>query len=395
MTGPLTGYRILDLTSMISGPLCTQILGDQGAEVIKVERPGDGDHVRAGGNRQGGLAAAFLNNNRNKRSLALDLKQPQGREVLKRLAASCDVLVQNFRPGVVDRLGIGEADIRAVAPAIIYVSISGFGETGPYAQKPTYDPIVQALSGLASVQGGSDRRRPRLVRTILPDKLTAVTASQAITAALLARERSGQGQHVRLSMLDAVVSFLWASDMGGQTFVDETVSEQQAASFIDLIYETQDGYMSVSVMSDREWQAFCQAAERPEWLEDPRFKTPALRDRNIDDRLALIQERLATRSTAEWLAILEGAGVPCAPVLTRNALLAHPQFQASEIVVERDHPHAGRLRQALAAARFERTPTGIRHGAPKLGEHTQEILAELGLTTEEIDALRRDKVVEG
>ncbi len=395
MTGPLTGYRILDLTSMISGPLCTQILGDQGADVIKVERPGSGDHVRAGGNRQGGLAAAFLNNNRNKRSLALDLKQPQGREVLKRLAAGCDVLVQNFRPGVVDRLGIGEADIRAVAPAIVYVSISGFGETGPYAQKPTYDPIVQALSGLASVQGGSDQRRPRLVRTILPDKLTAVTASQAITAALLARERSGQGQHVRLSMLDAVVSFLWASDMGGQTFVGETVSEQQAASFIDLIYETKDGYMSVSVMSDREWRAFCQAAERPEWLEDPRFKTPALRDRNIDDRLALIQERLATRSTAEWLDILEGAGVPCAPVLTRNALLEHPQFQASKIVVESDHPHAGRLRQALAAARFDRTPTKIQRGAPKLGEHSQEILAEIGLTPDEIDALRRDTVVEG
>ena len=173
-----------------------------------------------------------------------------------------------------------------------FVSISGFGESGPYAAKPTYDPIIQAISGLASVQGGSDANRPRLVRTILPDKLTAITASQAITAALLARERTGIGQHVRLSMLDSVIAFLWSSDMGGQTFVGKAVSEQRAASFIDLIYQTKDGYMSVAVMGDHEWAALCRAVDRPEWLEDPRFATPELRDRNIDDRLSLIQDVL-------------------------------------------------------------------------------------------------------
>ncbi len=393
--GPLTGYRIVDLTTMISGPFATMMLGDQGADVIKVEAPGGGDHVRAGGHRSGGLAANFLNNNRNKRSIAVNLKNPKGREILLRLAAGADVFVQNFRPGVVERLGVGEADIRAVRPDIVYVSLNGFGESGPYAAKPVYDPIIQAASGLASVQGGSDDDPPRLVRTILPDKLTAVTAAQAITAALLARERGGAGQHVRLSMLDAVMAFLWSSDMGGQTFVDKPVSAQRAASFIDLIYATLDGYISVAVMSDREWLALTRALERPDWLEDPRFTTPALRDENIDARLSLTQELLKTRTSAEWLARLEAAGVPCAPVLTRNELIQHEQVAASAILVESDHPHAGRLRQARPAARFDMTPPGIRLGAPLLGEHSDEILGELGVNRDEITALRADGVIDG
>ncbi|MHA1569434.1 MAG: CaiB/BaiF CoA transferase family protein, partial [Alphaproteobacteria bacterium] len=343
----------------------------------------------------GGLSANFLNNNRNKRSITIDLKNERGREVLLRLAAGADVLVQNFRPGVVERLGIAEPDVRAVAPDIVYVSISGFGETGPYAQKPTYDPIIQAVSGLASIQGGSDQARPRLVRTILPDKLTAVTASQAITAALLARARGGEGQHVRLAMLDAVLAFLWPSDMGGQTFVDRPVSAQRAASFIDLIYQTKDGFMSVAVMGNREWAALAQALERPEWLEDERFKTPALRDSNIDDRLTMIQEVLATRATDEWIELLEPAGVPCAPVLTRNDLLEHPQVTANGIIVETEHDHAGRLRQTRAAARFEKTPAEIRFGAPLLGEHTDDILAEIGLSRADIDGLRGAEIVGG
>ncbi|HJQ60802.1 MAG TPA: CoA transferase, partial [Vineibacter sp.] len=292
------------------------------------------------------------------------------------------------RPGVVDRLGVGEAAIRAVAPKIIYVSISGFGESGPFSGKPVYDPIIQALSGLASVQGGSDAVRPRLIRTIVPDKVTAITAAQAITAALLARERTGEGQHVRLSMLDAIVAFLWSSDMGAQTYVGRAVSQQRAASFIDLIYETKDGHMSVAVMTNEQWAALARAVDHPEWLDDPRFATTELRDLNIDARLELIQSVLIGRTTADWMSILDPAGVPCAPVLTRSQMIDHPQIAATGIIVENDHPRAGRLRQTRNAARFSGTSPEHRRGAPLLGEHTYDVLREAGFSNTEIDRLR-------
>ena len=369
---------------MLTGPWATSILGDQGADVIKVEVPGVGDHTRSAGADRGGLPVNFLNINRSKRSLTLNLKNQQGVSILKRLAATADVFVQNFRPGVVERLGIGEPDIRKVSPTVIYMSMSGWGEHGPLAQKPVYDPVIQALSGLTTIQAGSDDARPRLIRTILPDKLTAVVASQAITAALLTRERTGKGQHVRLSMLDAVLNFLWASDMGGQTYVDDPVSNQAAASFIDLIYETKDGYMTVSTMGNKEWLALSRAFERPDLLKDPRFKTPRLRDQNVNERLALVQAELKTKTTAKWLEIFEKEEVPAAPALTRQEMIEHPQVTASEILVEYDHPVAGRLRQTRTAARFEGTPPGPPQGAPRLGEHNTEILMELGLSEDEI-----------
>lgn len=394
MSGPLSGYRVIDLTQMIAGPLATMILGDQGADVIKVENPAGGDYVRRAANRRSGFSAAFLNNNRNKRSIALNLKHEQGIHLLLELARNADVFVQNFRPSVAERMGLGENIVRSVCPDIVYVSIAGFGFDGPYAQRPVYDPLIQSLSGLTTIQAGSDGAKPRLVRTILPDKLTAVTASQAITAALLAREKTGEGQHVKLSMLDAVIAFLWNSDMGSQTFVGGELPQQQAASFIDLIYETADGHISVAVPQDSEWHALTKALDRPEWLDDDRFKTPALRDENINERLALIQETLLTRGTREWLERLENEGVPCAPVLTRNEMVDHPQIMANDIVQSYEHPHAGTLRQARPAARFNRTPTASQKGAPLLGEHTYELLGEIGLTEVEIERLiSRDIVV--
>src|SRR5438132_1061099 len=387
MPGPLHGFRIVDLTSNVSGPLATMILADQGADVIKVEAP-DGDSTRSGANRRGGFSAGFLNNNRNKRSIALDLKRPAALDALKRLAIGADAFIQNFRPGVADRLGVGEDAIRKAAPTIVYISISGFGEKGPYAQAPAYDPVIQGFSGLATVQAGSDTARPRLLRTILPDKLTAITASQAITSALLARERTGQGQHVRLSMLEAVVAFLWSSDMTGQTFVGDEPAEQEAASAIDLIYETADGYITAAVVTDRQWQGLTRALDKPEWLDDERFKTPALRAQNIDARLRLIQDELIGRRSAEWLDRLTRADVPCGPVLTRSQMIRHPHVQAMEIVEEYAHPKAGRLRQSRAAARFSATPASIRRGAPGLGEHTEDVLGEIGYSAGEIADLR-------
>ena len=378
MTGPLDGIRIIDFTTMIAGPYSTMILADQGADVIKVEAPLASDHARRAGYGQRHFSAAFVNNNRNKRSIAIDVKSDSGHRVLIDLVKTADVFVQNFRPGVMSRLQIDEPDLRKVNERLIYVSMSGWGEKGPWAHKPVYDPIIQAISGLASVQGGSDTNRPRLIRTILPDKLTGVTSAQAISSALFARERTGKGQHVRLSMLDAIVAFLWSSDMGSQTFVGKEVDVAAAATFIDLIYETSTDYISVSVMTNDQWRRFCDAVEHPEWLDDDRFKTPASRDRNANARLELMQSALYEKSADEWLTILDEAGVPCAPVLRRNQMINHPQVVASEIIVETEHRHAGLLRQARNAAKFEDTPTEIRFGAPHLGEHTEDLLDELG-----------------
>lgn len=391
MPGPLHGFRIVDLTSNVAGPLGTMILGDQGADVIKVEAP-EGDSTRSGANRRGGLTASFLNNNRNKRSIVLNLKSTQAREALFRLAAGADAFVQNYRPGVADRLGVGYDAIRAVRPNIVYVSVSGFGETGPYAQAPAYDPVIQGFTGLATVQAGSDRARPRLVRTILPDKLTAITSSQAITAALLARERTGEGQHVRLSMMEAVVFFLWPSDMASQTFIGDEPAEQEAASAIDLIYETADGYITAAVVTDRQWRGLTQALEKPEWLDDERFRTPALRHQNIDARLQLTQDVLIGRPSAEWLERLTAADVPCGPVLTRSEMVRHPHVQAMRLHEEIEHPRSGRLRQVRNAARFSKTPPDMRRLAPSLGEHTEEILAEAGYSAAEIAELREEGV---
>lgn len=393
MPGPLDGIRVIDFTTMIAGPYGTMLLADQGADVIKVEAPINSDHARRAGYGQRHFSAAFVNNNRNKRSIAIDVKRAAGRDLLLKMVATADVFVQNFRPGVMKRLRIDYDDLREVNSKLIYLSMSGWGENGPWAHKPVYDPIIQALSGLTSVQGGSDDARPRLIRTILPDKLTGITAAQAVSSALFARERTGEGQHVRLSMLDAIVAFMWSSDMGSQTFVGKEVDVAAAATFIDLIYETRTDYISVSVMTNDQWRNLCAAVDKPEWLVDERFKTPAGRDRFANERLELIQNALLTKSAAEWLEILEQAGVPCAPVLKRHEMIRHPQVEASEIVVEVEHEHAGTLRQARNAARFERTPTEMRHGAPHLGEHTRELLDELGYSNADQASLADDGVV--
>jgi crotonobetainyl-CoA:carnitine CoA-transferase CaiB-like acyl-CoA transferase len=392
VNGPLSGYRIVDSTQMLSGPAATMLLGDQGADVIKVEPLGIGDATRLFGGKNRGFSPMFATTNRSKRSLAINLKAERGLEILGRLIKTADVFVQNFRPGVVERMGIGEQQLRAINPRLIYVSISGFGETGPYASKRVYDPVIQALSGLAAIQGTPER--PRMFRLIVPDKVTALTASQAITAALLARERSGEGQHVRLAMLDAVISFLWPEGMARQTFIGNDIAPTRPVETRDLVFETLDGFITAGAITDREWIALARAVGHPEWGNDERFNTAARRIKNIEARLELTASALRNKTSAEWLSILEAADVPCAQIHDRESLLDDPQVRANELLVESVHPHAGRMRQTRPAARFDKTPAAIARPAPLLGEHTDELLGELAFSDAEIATLRAAGVVE-
>ncbi|MFP6629907.1 MAG: CoA transferase [Myxococcota bacterium] len=385
MPGPLDGYRVIDVTQMISGPVATMILGDQGADVIKVEPPGRGDLTRMLGGGARPMSPIFATSNRNKRGMVLDLKQLRGVEILKQLVAGADVFVQNFRPGAAERMGIGEEALRAVKPDLVYVSISGFGETGPYAQKRVYDPVIQALSGLADIQGGSGKR-PRMLRLIVPDKVTALTAAQAMTAALLARERTGKGQHVRLAMLDAVIHFLWPEGMARHTYLGRDVGVSRPTEVRDLVFETKDGFITAGAVADVEWHGLARALGHPEWLEDERFKTPAGRVKYADKRLEMTAEVLATGTSEQWLKVLDEHQVPCAPVMRREDLVDHPQVIANELIVEADYPLTGRMQQARPPVRFDVTPAEIRRPAPGFGEHNDEVLEELGFD----EALRRE-----
>jgi len=395
MPGPLAGVRVLDLTSVVSGPLATMFLADQGADVIKIE-PLGGDitrHSRQSVSASGEFSALFISTNRGKRSLSLDLKRPESGMIMRKLAARADVLVQNFRPGTMERLGLGEPALRAPNPRLIYVSISGVGESGPYAGKRVYDPIIQGLSGFADVQSDPKTRRPRMIRTIVADKTTAIFAAQAVTAALFARERTGEGQHIRLAMLDTMIAYLWPEAMTQYTVVGREGSTADPVTRPDLIFETTDGYITVGTISDSEWRGFCAASERPDLAVDPRFNTPGGRAANATERILLMAEIIKQRPTAEWLQRLDTNDVPSAPVLRRGEVIANEQVLARELIAEFDHPDIGLVRQPKPAARFDRTPAEIQGPAPRIGEHSAIILAELGLEAGEIERLVAEKIV--
>jgi crotonobetainyl-CoA:carnitine CoA-transferase CaiB-like acyl-CoA transferase len=385
MAGALSGFRIIDFTQVISGPLATRILADQGADVIKVEPP-VGDILRHMGGIKG-LAPTFTTTNRSKRSMVLDLKKPEGLAALRKLVSEADVFIQNNRPGAAERMGIGAEALRALNPRLVYVSISGFGETGPYSHKRVYDPLIQGMSTLTEIQGGPGER-PRLVRVIVPDKVTALTAAQAMTAALLARERTGEGQHIRLSMLDAVLAFVWPEGMAYHTFVSPDLKKPKQVARRDLVYVTLVGYVVVSWLSLAYGLGFCGGAARLDWLEDPRFQNTAGLVMHAKERLDMMAEVLASESTAHWLDVLDKQDVPCAPVLTRENVHTHPQVIENGIIVEDEHPVAGLVRQARPAERMDGTPSEITRPAPTLGQHTDEVLAEVGYGPEAIAALR-------
>ena len=386
MTGPLEGVRVLDLTTMVSGPVATMMLADQGADVIKIESPA-GDIMRRTGHHHRGMSASFLSCNRSKRSLAVDLKTEDGLEIVRKLAVSTDVLVQNFRPGAIERMGLGEDVVRALNPEIIFVSISGFGETGPYAHQRVYDPVIQALCGLTEIQTDRDTGRPRMVRTIIPDKTTSVTAAQAITAALFARERTGKGQHVRLSMLDTMVAFLWPEASSSLSFVGNESDPAQGQAGPDLVFATADGYITAGAVSDSEWSGMCRALDREDLIEDERFKTAAARVQNVAERRTIMTDEIAKWPTTEILTRLDGEGVPSAPVLSRTEVIEDAQVIENRTIEIHDDAVLGPVRQPRPAARFDLTPSEIQAMAPYLGADNAAILGELGYAPGEIERL--------
>ncbi len=388
MTGPLEGIRVLDLTTMVSGPVATMMLADQGADVIKIESP-SGDIMRRTGYRHRGMSASFLSCNRSKRSLAVDIKTADGLGILRRLAATADVLVQNFRPGAIERMGLGEDAVRALKPDIVFVSISGFGETGPYADQRVYDGVIQALSGLADIQADRRTGRPQMVRTIIPDKTTAVTAAQAITAALFARERTGRGQHVRLSMLDTMVAFLWPEGSASLSFVGNEADPANGQSAPDLVFATADGYITAGAVSDAEWAGMCRAFGCEALIEDERFRTAAARVAHVLERRTIMSGEIAKWPSAEILARLHAQSVPAAPVLLRSEVIEDPQVVENRTIEIHDDPVLGAVRQPRPAARFEATPSAVRGMAPRLGADNEAVLAELGYGAGAIAELHR------
>ncbi len=386
MTGPLKGIRVLDFSTMVSGPVAARMLADQGADVIKVESP-RGDEMRKIGNQRNGLTAGFMSCNRGKRGVCLDLKRDDAKDALRDLVKSADVLIQNFRPGAMERMGFGEAAVRALKPDIIYVSISGFGEEGPYAHQRVYDPVIQALCGATDIQADRDTGRPKMFRIIIADKVTSLTAAQAVSSALFARERSGKGEHIKLSMLDAMVSFFWPEGMSGITFVGDEIDVTKYQGTMDLIYETASGYITAGAISDAEWRGMCNALDKPEWIDDERFNNTTVRFRNAELRKQLTAAELAKWDRNEILARLDSEGVPSAPLLTRLDLLEDEQIATNETIEIYEWEGHGQIRQARPAAVFASSTHQIERAAPHLGEDNAAVFAEIGYDGSAIDRL--------
>lgn len=394
MPGPLDGVRVLDISIALTGPYAAALMADQGATVIKVERPGIGDIARWVGAAVNGMSALYLVCNRGKRSIAVNLQSAEGVDIVRRLAADCDVLIQNYRPGVMDKLGLGYDDIRALNPNIVYASLSGFGTEGPYRDRSAYDTVMQAYGGLAISQSDPDDGTPIFLRQTVADKVTALFASQAITAALFARASGRGGQHLQLSMMDAVVSFLWADAAGNEVLLDADGSQPSSfvAGFRPMGFV--DGWGIVTPTSDHDFAGMCAALE-VEGFDDPRVATSAerLKHRDIVSSIMdMCYAKAANLTMAEASDRFEAQRVPYAMILSAAQLVDDPHAVAVGLFAEFDHHVVGRVRLPRHPTRFNETPATLELGSPKLGEHTDAILDELGLG-DRIDALRASGAV--
>lgn len=395
-TPPLAGIRVLDLTRVLAGPYCTMFLGDLGADIVKVEEPGVGDDTRLWGPPfVGGESAYFLCINRNKKSLSLNLKSEQGVELLRQLAARADVLVENFRPGTMERLGLGDQELRAVNSQLIYASLSGFGADGPMKDWPGYDLIIQAWGGLMSITGMPDSG-PTKVGVAIIDIVAGLMLGKAIVAALFARERTGIGQKIETSLLEAEVACL--INTGSNYLIGGSVPGRWGNAHPNIVpyqsFETKDGYLVVGVASEAIWRRLCGAIGRPELTDDPRFAKNPKRVENREELIRILASAFRDRDTAIWMDLLGQASVPCAPVQTIDQVFNAPQVKHREMVTEVEHPTAGRIRMAGLPVKLSATPAAIRLPPPLLGQHTAEVLETwLGLDTNAIDQLKKDGVV--
>lgn len=389
--GPLVGCTVVDLSMFVAGPMTTLILGEQGADVIKVEPPG-GDPFRAAGTTKHGTGAWWMSTNRCKRSVVIDLRTPDGQDLVRSLAEKADVLLHGFRSGVAERFGIDWETLHAVNPRLVYATISGFGGAGPLANQRVYDNIIQAYVGLNRVQAGEGE--PASVRTPIADKLAPLMLAQAITAALYERERSGAGQLVDASMLHTALWWMWPDMMMHDSFVgDEGVETGEGPrEYRNLVFATNDGYITAVTSTDAEWRAFTAAVDRQDWLEHPQLGDPAWRNRHRNEVFDAMATEIGKYPTDVLLARLAAADAPAGPVNEPAAVLEEPQVVANGIVTTLEHPEVGALRQPTPPVRFSGTTT-TPFAAPVLGQHTRDVLRNLGLTDVKIAELQRDRVV--
>jgi crotonobetainyl-CoA:carnitine CoA-transferase CaiB-like acyl-CoA transferase len=383
--GPCAGIRVLDFSTVISGPLCTQVLGDLGADVIKKPPAGDSGRYAGAPFRAGGLSGLFAQMNRNKRSLVLDLKHPDAPGVVGRLAAAADVVVENFRPGVAERLGIGWDRLHAANPRLVYVAISGFGPDGPYAELPAYDHVIQALTGLMPLHGGSGA--PRLVQGGVADKSSALTAVSAVLAALLARERGAGGQRIEVPMLDAYAAFALPESLIARSFPPDPGSPVPLGD-VFRTWSTADGHVVGLVIQDAQFRGLCQTIERDDVARDPRFATIAARFANLRELGEVLEAEICKWPTAEFIERARRFGAPFERANDLAGFLADPQTAHNRTVVETEDPRFGRAVYLRHPVRYQATPASLRRHPPRLGEHTAELLGEAGFAAEEIDALR-------
>jgi crotonobetainyl-CoA:carnitine CoA-transferase CaiB-like acyl-CoA transferase len=390
MPGPLAGIRVLDLTSVLVGPYCTQLLAEMGAEVIKVEPP-EGDVVRLiGPERHRLMGGMFLTINRGKRSIVLDLKRPEAREALLRLARGADVFVTNIRPAAMGRLGLGYEALREANPRIVYASIQGYGQDGPYAPRPAYDDLMQGAALIAGLHARATGDEPRYAPLAMADRITGLMMANAINGALLWRERHGEGQLVEVPMFETMLTFVLGDHLTGKAFDPplDGGGYQRHLSPDRKPYRTRDGHVCTMIYNDRQWRNFCRAVGWPDLVEtDPRFASHATRTRHIDAILAMLSELFLTRTTAEWLEVLAAADLPVTPVHTLDSIFDDPHVKATGFFQEEAHPSEGPVRRMAVPMRFSAAGEAERAPAPNLGENTASILAEAGYTEAEIRAL--------